>query len=279
MSNIAIYCGWLSDNVAGPFTRPEVEFMPGAFAYHLYSFSAQSVRTADRFWVGPLLAKGATITLGNVYEPVLGGTPDIPIFLSRLIYHGFTFGESAYASLGFVSWQTTVVGDPLYRPFGRSPEMLHAQLYLQRSPLVEWSHLRRINMNLANGVALQTAATRLEQIPITKSSPVLLEKLADLYAALGKPTSATETWQKALDFGPSPQQRVRLRLEIARKLEDLGRPQDEYNDLKALVEEIPDYPAKDAIYRRLIALAEDLKHPDDVQGWTLLLNRPKTAPE
>ena len=40
MSQIAIYCGWYDGNVSGPFALPRVEFMPGAFAYHLHSFSA-----------------------------------------------------------------------------------------------------------------------------------------------------------------------------------------------------------------------------------------------
>ena len=43
MSQIAIYCGWYDGNVSGPFTLPKVEFMPGAFAYHLHSFSAATI--------------------------------------------------------------------------------------------------------------------------------------------------------------------------------------------------------------------------------------------
>ena len=47
MSQIAIYCGWYDENVSGPFTLPKVEFMPGAFAYHLHSFSAATLRSAN----------------------------------------------------------------------------------------------------------------------------------------------------------------------------------------------------------------------------------------
>ena len=57
MSQIAIYCGWYDDNASGPFAQKTVEFMPGAFAYHLQSFSAATVRTTTENWVGPLLAK------------------------------------------------------------------------------------------------------------------------------------------------------------------------------------------------------------------------------
>ena len=64
MSQIALYIGWYVENVSGPFAQPVVEFMPGAFAYHLHSFSARTLRSATQGWVGPLLAKGATATLG-----------------------------------------------------------------------------------------------------------------------------------------------------------------------------------------------------------------------
>jgi hypothetical protein len=32
--------------------------------------------------------------------------------------NGYTFGEAAWAAQPVLSWQTTVIGDPLYRPFG-----------------------------------------------------------------------------------------------------------------------------------------------------------------
>src|SRR5262249_14029085 len=46
MSHIALYAGWYDQGVSGPFTRPTVEFMPGAVAYHLHSFSAYTIRNA-----------------------------------------------------------------------------------------------------------------------------------------------------------------------------------------------------------------------------------------
>ncbi len=87
MSQIAIYIGWYDGNVSGPFTQPAVEFMPGAFAYHLHSYSAATLRSTNQNWAGPLLAKGATITMGCVDEPYLSGTPDVAVFTARLIYN------------------------------------------------------------------------------------------------------------------------------------------------------------------------------------------------
>ena len=142
MSQIAIYAGWYDGNVSGPFALPKVEFMPGAFAYHLHSFSASTMRCEERNWCGPLLAKGATCTMGCVYEPYLSGTPNIAAFLARWMANGFTFGEAAWAAQPVLSWQTTVIGDPLYRPFGKPLQLLHAELTRRHSPLIEWSYLR-----------------------------------------------------------------------------------------------------------------------------------------
>ncbi len=80
MSQIALYLGWYDANASGPFAQPTVEFMPGAFAYHLHSYSAGTLRSTSQYWVGPLLAKGATITMGCVAEPYLSGTPDVADF-------------------------------------------------------------------------------------------------------------------------------------------------------------------------------------------------------
>ena len=109
MSQIAFYAGWYDGQISGPFTRPNVEFMPGAVAYHLHSFSAYVLRTADHYWVGPLLAEGATATLGYVEEPFLEWTVNVASFFGDLTVFGFSLGEAAYAAQPSVSWQMTVV--------------------------------------------------------------------------------------------------------------------------------------------------------------------------
>jgi uncharacterized protein (TIGR03790 family) len=116
MSDCALYYGWYSGNVAGPFTQPDFHFVPGAVAVHIHSFSASTLRDPDANWVAPLLTKGAAASLGNVYEPYLGLTANLNIFNDRLL-HGFTFAESAYMSVRGLSWMSVMVGDPLYRPY------------------------------------------------------------------------------------------------------------------------------------------------------------------
>jgi uncharacterized protein (TIGR03790 family) len=258
MSQIAFYCGWYDGEASGPFTRAHVEFMPGAFAYHLHSYSAANLRSPTKNWVGPLLTKGATITMGCVDEPYLGGTPDMTVFAARLIFNGFSFGEAAYASQSVLSWQTIAIGDPLYRPFGIQPQQRHEELAARKSHWLEWSFLRLSNLNLAHGKPMPQIAALLEQLPLTKESSVLTEKLADVYADLGKPSSAAETWERALKLKTSPEQKVRIRLALGEKLISLDREQEAVEQFSKILQETPDYPAKVDLYRKLQTLAHKL---------------------
>jgi len=254
MSQIAIYCGWYDENVSGPFALPKVEFMPGAFAYHLHSFSANTLRSTDKNWCGPLLAKGATCTMGCVYEPYLSYTPNVAVFLARWMANGFTFGEAAWAAQPVLSWQTTVVGDPLYRPFGKSLQLLDVELVSQHNPLIEWARLRVVDLALAHGVPVVPLVNYLEGIGATTNSAVLTEKLANLYAAQGKPSSAIDTYKSALKLNPSPEQRIRIRLTLGEKLLTAGRDVDAIEDYKQLLKESPDYPGKPSVEAKLAGI-------------------------
>ena len=267
MSHIAFYAGWYNQDVSGPFTQPGVEFMPGAFAYHLHSFSAVTLRSTTRGWVGPLLAKGATITMGCVNEPYLNGTPDVAIFTVRLLYNGFSFGEAALASQPVLSWQTTVVGDPLYRPLAQNGEQIKDDLLWRNSKLAEWYYLRLLNINLANGKAVDECVRVLESFDVTRRSAVLMEKLADLYSAQGKPSSAADACAKALNLDPSPQQRLRLLLTLSARLAALDRDAEAYEKCQELLKQFPDYPDRVSIFRKLVALAQKMNRPAEVEKY------------
>ena len=209
-SHIAFYAGWYGINVEGVFAESTVEFMPGAIAYHLHSFNGSMIRDAHARWIGPFINKGVTATFGTVYEPYLELTPDQPLFFSRLIQSGFTFGEAGYAATRALSWQTVFVGDPLYRPFGKSPEQLKAELEQKKSPMLEWFHLLSVNQGLASGAPPNTAIEYLKQLPETKGSAVLLEKLGELLAASGQTEAALAAYSAALKSSTSLKQRKRL---------------------------------------------------------------------
>lgn len=116
MSDCALYYGWYAGGVTGPFVQPWFRFAKGAVAVHIHSFSANTLRDPNANWVAPLLTKGAAASIGNVYEPYLQLTSHLDILNDRLL-HGFTFAESAWISMQGLSWMTTMVGDPLYRPY------------------------------------------------------------------------------------------------------------------------------------------------------------------
>ena len=112
----ALYFGWYANDLNGPFALPSFQFPPGAIALHIHSYSARTVRSATEAWCGPLVARGVTATVGNVFEPYLQLTHD-PSLLLRALARGMTFGEAATYAIPALSWQGVAIGDPLYRPF------------------------------------------------------------------------------------------------------------------------------------------------------------------
>jgi len=272
MSHIAIYMGWYDQHVSGAFEPATVEFVPGAFAYHLHSFSAASVRDKRRGWVGPLLARGATVTMGCVDEPYLTGTPDVAMFTSRFVFNGYSFGEAAYACQQVLSWQTTVVGDPLYRPFGANPDELKDSLLKRNSQWLPWYYLRLLNINLVAGKPIAECVDVLEKFDGTKQSAVLTEKLGDLYVAQGKPPSALHSYQEALKLDPSPQQKLRLLLTIGERLAKLQRAEEAFDDYQQVLHEFPDYPDRVGIYKKLLPLAQKLNKKAEVSRYESMMS-------
>ena len=291
MSHIAFYAGWYDGQVSGPFTRPQVEFMPGAIAYHLHSFSAHVLRSTNQYWAGPLLAKGATATMGCVEEPYLEGTPDLGVFWSRLVPLGFSFGEAAYAAQPSLSWQTTVVGDPLYRPFGRKDpraqlgmrfQELHARLLANGSKSIEWSHLQVANLNLVMRFPVAEVIDYLEQDPATRSSSVLQEKLGDVFYSQGRLADAIAAYTDAVKLPMSPQQRIRVMLTLARTLALYAREEEALDRYGQLLKEFPDYPGALEVYQRMLPLARNLNRSADLEliraGIERLTPAPATPP-
>ncbi len=121
------YFGWYAGDVAGPFLRAGFRFPPGAIALHIHSFSAASLRTADKHWCGPLVARGVAATFGNVFEPYLEFTLRPDLLLAQL-RTGATLGDAAWFATPVLGWHTVILGDPLYRPFKVSLEEQMQQL-------------------------------------------------------------------------------------------------------------------------------------------------------
>lgn len=227
MKEAALYYGWYSEQPTGPFTRSGFKFQRGAVAYHLHSFSAVTVRDPVHQWVGPLLDRGAAATMGNVYEPFLGLTPRIDIFNARLL-DGFTFGEAAYMASPALSWMTTVVGDPLYRP-GRvwqqmaylsdgSPDLPKPESAAGVEYRAFW---RGANAWRLRGAAEGTA--ELEKAGRQLKSGRIFEGLGLLQRATNDRTKAAKSFEQAVKFYTDPGDLARVALQQARMLADAGQ--------------------------------------------------------
>jgi uncharacterized protein (TIGR03790 family) len=258
MSQIALYAGWYDTDASGPFRRPKVEFMPGAFAYHLHSYSAHTLRTTTQNWCGPLLAAGATATMGCIDEPYLDGTPNIAVFFAALLPGGFTFGEAAYACQRVVSWQTTVIGDPLYRPFGKTPRDQHDALAQRHSKLIEWADLRYADESLVLGLKPAEVVQYLLRPDLPQDSAVLTEKLAELYQIQGQDELSIAAYRRALKLGPTPQQKVRLTLNLSDRLVAAGHEAEALTLYDEFLRKNSDYPNPLALYTKMETLATKL---------------------
>ncbi|MCS7062999.1 MAG: TIGR03790 family protein [Methylacidiphilales bacterium] len=113
----AIYAGWYTDNAKGPMMNPGV-LAAGSIAYHIHSYSAQTLHSSTQNWCGPLIHAGAAVTIGAVDEPYLHLMPHWDLFIARLL-EGLTVAEAAYRSMPALSWKVVIVADPLYRPFAQ----------------------------------------------------------------------------------------------------------------------------------------------------------------
>jgi uncharacterized protein (TIGR03790 family) len=237
---IAFYAGWYTGEFQGPFELPTARFRRGAIAYHIHSFSAETVRSETRNWVGPLLFHGATATMGAVYEPYLRFTPDISLFVSALL-SGLSFAEAAYQSQLSLSWMVTMVGDPLYRPFPRNfYENLDAAQTAD-SPDLPWFRLRKVRLLANTGALSETKTAVAKLVEDFPRNEIILEGGADIYRDLNEKKDATELYDKALDLIGDREPRDRLR--ILMKLAELNRRDDKPKEALKLYEKLMvEYP-------------------------------------
>ncbi len=112
----ALYCGWYSLRTYVPaFT-----FVEGAVGYHIASYEAETLHDPNsRQWCPALLQAGITATLGPVAEPYLPAFPQPRAFFAEL-FNGTCLVEAYYRTNPYNSWQMTLLGDPLYRPFKKN---------------------------------------------------------------------------------------------------------------------------------------------------------------
>lgn len=279
LSQVGVYIGWYTQNVDGPFSRPEVEFMPGAIAYHLHSYNGQSPRDSSMRWVGPLLAKGATVTFGSINEPYLDFTPNPHVVMELLAAGGYTVGEAALSSQQWLSWVNLFIGDPLFTPFQRDLSRQEAAQVASRSPNLQWTVLRKANVILSQSGKPSEIRDALVLFPLTTNSPILAEKVASLFADASEFRSAISWASNALALSPSPQQRLRLLLNLA-EWQALSLRRDEALDTLLEVERFrEDYRDSVPFRERQLQLARDLVRTPEITRLKEEIVRLKTAAE
>jgi uncharacterized protein (TIGR03790 family) len=163
----AIYLGWYASDLNGPFALTGFRFPPGAIAVHMHSFSAHTLRSATEGWCGPLIARGATATVGNVFEPYLEylHRPDL---LIEALARGDDLVDAAYYALPVLSWQSVVVGDPLYRPFAVSLTAQVKSLATLPPSLAGYAVMRQMNLLDAEGKnqdAIDVGKAGMKEVP------------------------------------------------------------------------------------------------------------------
>jgi uncharacterized protein (TIGR03790 family) len=242
LNEVALYLGWYSDHAEGPWITPPNRFARGAIAYHLHSYSAATVRSETNNWVGPLIAHGASASMGTVYEPLLGWTPHEDIFTKRLL-DGNYFVEAAYASQLGLSWMTTVVGDPLYRPFLAPLGSVVATASLPHTDHDDWLLLQQIRRAIVTR-KLDLSPDRLrESIEIPGVGPVAEEGLGDLLVTLNDPHSivtADQAYQKAADAYDHPIDRIRIGIKMSNYYRSHNKPALAQSQLDMLRQLFPD---------------------------------------
>ncbi|MBC7854405.1 MAG: TIGR03790 family protein [Pirellulaceae bacterium] len=122
----ALYCGWYSlANYVDSF-----KFKKGAVAWHLASSEAVSLRQEGaKYWCKNLLEKGAAATLGPVAEPFTIGFPKPAEFFGMLATGKYTLVECYGRSVMLTSWMGTLIGDPLYNPYGKHPALEEEKIF------------------------------------------------------------------------------------------------------------------------------------------------------
>ncbi|HUL55120.1 MAG TPA: TIGR03790 family protein [Opitutaceae bacterium] len=193
-----LYFGWYASDLTGPMARDGFQFPPGAIALHIHSESAQTLRSASAGWCGPLVARGVSATFGNVFEPYLQLTLEPPL-LVRALAAGKTLGDAAYYATPALSWQTIVIGDPLYRPFAVTLEEQLAKADTLPPALAPYALLRRARL-FEQEKRPAEARRVLEEGMREHPGLVLGLALARAKAAAGDPAGAA----RALEAVPVP---------------------------------------------------------------------------
>jgi hypothetical protein len=250
LPDTAFYFGWYASDVAGAMKSASFRFKRGAVACHIHSYSAGALRAPDRGWVGPLLAHGAAVALGNVYEPYLPLTAQPDRFVERLL-NGFTVAEAAWGATPVLSWMSVVVGDPLYRPFARG-----AGSRLGEGVDRDYALFRGVHLSATGEGDVMARLDRLKSLATGRGNARLFELAAVLADSHDRQIDALRLAESAELLAKLPADRLRLRLYRAQWLASAGRQGEAVQLIKDTLADatFAGFAAKDALRGLLGAL-------------------------
>jgi tetratricopeptide (TPR) repeat protein len=241
IEDVALYFGWYTEHASGALARENFRFRPGAIAYHIHSASASTLRSERRYWAGPLVARGAAFTMGAVSEPFLTYTPELNILAERLV-SGYAIGDAVLLSQRSLSWQMTIIGDPLYRPFSTPLSEQIVRLREEGKPEIEWAYVRQANLMIMQG-RFNPALAYLRAALRETDSLVIREKLGDLYVMNELFNEAGRYYEEVLNRAETAETAVRVGARWIQVLQRLGQSERGERLKQKLKSDWPDSPA------------------------------------
>ena len=246
MSRAALYFGWYITDRNGPFLNEEFRLQKGAVAVHIHSFSATQLRDPDRHWTGPLLAKGAAATVGNVWEPFLQLTHNLDILHERLLA-GHSFIEAAYMANPSLSWQGVAIGDPLYRPFpvredftSEDPEI--APFLTLREAFKNW------------GDDQETLVRKLRTTAAKEGSGLFYEALGLALRESNETDQAAAFFESAGKYYKKSPDKLRQKIHLIDMAREAGRNQEAITMIRSELSKFSNVPEGKALAALLIIL-------------------------
>ncbi len=266
-----LYAGWYSANCDGPFTLPGFKFPDGAVAAHLHSYSASTMRSTSKRWVGPFVERGVACTFGNVSEPYLQFTHKFDAFFAALA-RGWNFADAAYYALPGLSWQAVAVGDPLYRPFARTlDEELASSAGSRHDQGEPYLFIRKANLLMAEEKPEQAIGV-MEQAFKHDPDPALALALARLYLQFEQHEEALATLASVEKVIPRESTSWGLHAEIADELYALGEMDSAVEVYANLISRKLPESVLQAYLHRGVKAAEAAGQPKLATRWRTKLN-------